>query len=329
VGDITILDLADAKRLHHRFAAVLTIEDVDQAERFRLPTGDSRPHLVLTFDDVTEATPGRRLATSAHLDAALEFARNVGPAPLLIHCNSGISRSPAVAVAVASEQLGQGCEEEAIAQIAMLRSVAVPNIHVVAIADTLLKRQGTLLQAVVKWSAGRGWNYPAAWQVKAGQIGMPALRGTAPQSAGTLTASVSRLIAAPRERLFAYVANPFNDPQWIDAISSVRQLNGGPAQVGTRFEQTAVGPIGKAEVIWKVVRLDPPSHMSVESLSGEYQFTGGYNLASVGGQTRITKFATFSRSGMLLAVPQGLGQLLMSRLFERWLNGLARVARSW
>ena len=66
---------------------------------------------------------------------------------LLIHCEAGVSRSTATALIIYACWLGRGCEDEAMRRVIAQRPCAMPNRRMVAIADKLLRLNGTLLRA--------------------------------------------------------------------------------------------------------------------------------------------------------------------------------------
>ena len=70
---------------------------------------------------------------------------------LLIHCQVGVSRSTAIALAILADRLGPGQEGEALQALLRLRPQAIPNLLVVSLADDLLARNGALRRAVSAW----------------------------------------------------------------------------------------------------------------------------------------------------------------------------------
>lgn len=70
---------------------------------------------------------------------------------LLIHCEAGVSRSTATALIMYACWLGQGREDEAMERVIAQRPYAIPNRRMVALADSLLDRDGRLLQARDNW----------------------------------------------------------------------------------------------------------------------------------------------------------------------------------
>jgi predicted protein tyrosine phosphatase len=67
---------------------------------------------------------------------------------VLIHCEAGVSRSPAAALIMYACWLGPGREREAMARVLAQRPVAIPNRRMVELADRMLGRGGRLLEVV-------------------------------------------------------------------------------------------------------------------------------------------------------------------------------------
>lgn len=67
---------------------------------------------------------------------------------VLIHCEAGVSRSPAAALIMYACWLGPGREREALARVLAQRPIAFPNRRMVELADRMLCRGGRLLEAV-------------------------------------------------------------------------------------------------------------------------------------------------------------------------------------
>jgi predicted protein tyrosine phosphatase len=118
---------------------------------------DRWPHrLDLRFDDVPcaeiQMVDGLwRGPTMADLEAALEFARTA-PAPLIVHCEAGRSRSTGIALAILADRLGPGHEDEAVQQLMLSTLVeehTQPNPLLVSMADTLLGREGRIWSALI------------------------------------------------------------------------------------------------------------------------------------------------------------------------------------
>lgn len=105
-------------------------------------------HVVLDFEDVSMPKPGA--CDADHIRRLLAFGERVQAKPdshVLVHCHAGISRSTALA-AVLLAQHAPGREDEAFARVRAVRPQAVPNIHVIQVADEVMGRNGALLDAL-------------------------------------------------------------------------------------------------------------------------------------------------------------------------------------
>ena len=83
----------------------------------------------------------------------LDFGRKHLGASLLIHCNAGVARSTAAALAILCDRLGPGREQEALDEMLRLRPIAVPNLLMVQHTDNLLGRGGALVACVDAWDS--------------------------------------------------------------------------------------------------------------------------------------------------------------------------------
>ena len=111
------------------------------------------PQLHLIFGDVVSEADANRYRTKAatpkDIQQAIEFFRaacKTVESRVLISCNYGASRSPALAYVVIADQLGPGRELEALRLILQIRPNAAPNRLIVELGDKLLQREGALLQ---------------------------------------------------------------------------------------------------------------------------------------------------------------------------------------
>jgi predicted protein tyrosine phosphatase len=110
---------------------------------------DEDKHLVLGMDDIPEPADGYIAPCEEHLERLITFARGWDrAAPLVVHCYAGISRSTAGAFVTACA-LNPTRAELRIAQELRRRSeTASPNRRIVSIADTLLGRNGRMVDAI-------------------------------------------------------------------------------------------------------------------------------------------------------------------------------------
>jgi len=154
---IQICSLEEAREADLRgYGGVITIEDNLIENPLRVESFETR-QLVLRFDDIT-ADPVEDylqplfdeciLPNETHVRAALAFARECGETSLLIHCHAGMSRSPAIALTILADWLGEGHEAEAVRELLKIARLCTPNKLVVEIADRVLQRDDKLMFAV-------------------------------------------------------------------------------------------------------------------------------------------------------------------------------------
>jgi len=142
-----------ARRHKRDFEAVITLEDPDARRKLRFTRKPHPDHLVLTFVDMDRPPPVPycdwpvfTMAERSHVERAIEFGRD--RESLLVHCQVGIGRSTAIALAVLASRMD---DEDALRRLLEVRPEAVPNLHVVALADDILGRGGNLTRVVTEW----------------------------------------------------------------------------------------------------------------------------------------------------------------------------------
>jgi len=114
-------------------------------------------YIELYFGDVVSESDAARCNTVAptldDVTRGVDFMRHawsVSGSTILVHCDYGASRSPALAYVALSNECGAGSEEMALKMILSIRPDAVPNKMVVQLGDKLLQRNGALLKPVIE-----------------------------------------------------------------------------------------------------------------------------------------------------------------------------------
>ena len=128
------------------YDGVITIEDSSIREPFRV-TGTAPLQLVLKFDDISSPIDDFIMPQERHIRAGLEFARQWEQPSLLIHCKAGMSRSPAMALAILADWLGEGYEEEAVRELVKVSRLCTPNKYMIDLTDRVLDSNGHLTEA--------------------------------------------------------------------------------------------------------------------------------------------------------------------------------------
>lgn len=112
-------------------------------------------HLHLVMHDIAVAQDGMTMPGEDHVRNLLAFARKWDRAtPMVVHCYAGISRSTASAYIIAAALAPNRDEVELAQTLRKLSPSATPNPRLIAVADTLLSRQGRMIEAIE--AIGRG-----------------------------------------------------------------------------------------------------------------------------------------------------------------------------
>lgn len=140
-------DEIDQHRLNH-ITHIVRINNPNSAQP--APNWFTGQYLQLFFGDVFSradaVTCRTRAADKSDIEQVLTFSQNAES--LLVSCDYGASRSPAIALIVLAAKFGVGNEQEALDMVFKVRPESMPNEYVVALGDLLLKRSGKLLQTL-------------------------------------------------------------------------------------------------------------------------------------------------------------------------------------
>lgn len=129
----------------HRVGALVSIIQAE-FQPTTPPTVKAAQHHRCAVHDITVAQPGEILAGTEHIQALVAFLRQWdGAVPLLAHCFAGVSRS--TAVALIAHAMRSGDAEASAAALRRAIPYALPNRHIVALADAELGFGGALARA--------------------------------------------------------------------------------------------------------------------------------------------------------------------------------------
>jgi predicted protein tyrosine phosphatase len=111
-----------------------------------------RPHrrTIWRFHDIVNPQDGQRHPTEDDVRAILDYGAGLKAEPvehLLIHCHLGLSRSTATAL-ILMNQDGPGQEAESFATLREIRPFSWPNSRMIRMADAMLGRGGSLVEAL-------------------------------------------------------------------------------------------------------------------------------------------------------------------------------------
>jgi len=100
------------------------------------------------------------------------------------------------------------------------------------------------------------------------------------------SASNDILIDRPCNDVFAFLADPENDPQWRSGVLDLKRVSGNG--VGARYAQGVKGPGGRrvaADI--EITELTPGETIAFRTVAGPIRPHGRYVLAPADGRTRV------------------------------------------
>jgi uncharacterized protein YndB with AHSA1/START domain len=101
-------------------------------------------------------------------------------------------------------------------------------------------------------------------------------------------AESSVTIARPIDNVFGYLLDGERCPEWRPGVVGIRRVSGNGG-VGTTYEQTVRGPMGRSiRADYAITVHEPPSRIEFQTLTGPVRPHGTYVLAAAGGGTHVT-----------------------------------------
>jgi uncharacterized membrane protein len=99
-------------------------------------------------------------------------------------------------------------------------------------------------------------------------------------------ASSEIVINSPREDVFAFLADPENDPRWRSGVLDLKRVSG--SGIGARYTQGVKGPGGRripADI--EITELIPGKTIAFQTVAGPVRPRGRYQLDTADGGTRV------------------------------------------
>ena len=131
---------------------VLSILDPDRADPTAFASYGTHHRITLRFHDAIAPAPDIVLPEREDVETILAFGREAaatgGEVHILVHCHVGISRSTAALASLFAQAEPETPAETLIARLHDQREKAWPNARMIAFADDILGRGGSLNEAV-------------------------------------------------------------------------------------------------------------------------------------------------------------------------------------
>jgi uncharacterized protein YndB with AHSA1/START domain len=131
------------------------------------------------------------------------------------------------------------------------------------------------------------------------------------------------VIARSAEEVFAFVADPLNDPRWCPKVKACEQVEGDGPGLGARYRARHQPTRLKAaaEIGVEVTEYDPPRLVRLREEDDDGVFDVTYLLEPAGEGTRFTQ-----RSDVEWKLPKPL-QLVADRMVPRHLDGQMKALK--
>ena len=148
------------------------------------------------------------------------------------------------------------------------------------------------------------------------------------------TAGVARLvasvtIAAPRERVFAYLDDPALMKRWIAGLEEVTfDKPGVPRAVGTGFREKIRGMGRTLQYAGEVIAYRPPQEVGARLANTRFSLDVTHRLTSAGSGTRIEQIAALTFHGWPGRLTGGLAGWLLRRHLAQALARLKTVVEA-
>ena len=129
---------------------VLSILDPDHPVPEAFGTYGEHEKLELRFHDIVDPAPHQVTPGPGDVAGILALGRSIqaeARAHLLVHCHAGISRSTAAMALILAQALPDASADQVLALVHGIREKAWPNLLLMEMGDTALRRGGSLVAA--------------------------------------------------------------------------------------------------------------------------------------------------------------------------------------
>ena len=114
-----------------------------------------------------------------------------------------------------------------------------------------------------------------------------------------ITITHEEMIKRPVEEVFAFIADPTNDPRWCPPVLEAEQVAGNGLEEGARYRQVVKpGPKQLTNSV-TITECHPNRRVAWEGSNGMMTFHGWYDVEAVNGSTRVVMTSKLAARGVL------------------------------
>lgn len=133
----------------------------------------------------------------------------------------------------------------------------------------------------------------------------------------------SQIIEQPVGRVFAFAADPENNPQWWATVLNTELESDSPLRQGSRFREVGQGPLGKIESVFEVGDYEPGKVVQFRVIEGPIPAEVTETFTSVSGGTELTVKVAVRPRGLLRLLQPLLGRMID----KNWQGNLVRLKK--
>lgn len=131
-------------------------------------------------------------------------------------------------------------------------------------------------------------------------------------------------IDQPIDKVFDFVADARNDPQWCPRVKWCRQVDGNGPEVGARYEAYEYPSLRKPQSRWiDVLTSERPTRLVTRQTDEQGDFTIEYVLEKADSGTRLTQRDSVTWTLPRLIVP--IAMRIVDKHIREQLGGLKRL----
>lgn len=109
-----------------------------------------------------------------------------------------------------------------------------------------------------------------------------------------ITITHETIIERPVEEVFAFIADPINDPRWCPPVLQAEQIEGNGPDVGARYRQVVKPGPKKTTNTVAITEYRPNQKMTWKGSNGMMNFAGCYEVESLNGGATTRVFMSSS-----------------------------------
>ena len=131
----------------------------------------------------------------------------------------------------------------------------------------------------------------------------------------------TQTIQQPVARVFAFAANPENNPRWWATVENTQLASGQPLAAGARFHEVGQAPFGKVESVFEVTEYEQARRAAFKVIEGPIPAEVTETFEAVGGGTRVRVRVQVRPRGLLRVLQPLLGRMLD----KNWQKNLSQL----